>query len=290
MRTARQLVDLLRAKQDNDKSLGQHFLINDDLIAKSIEFGKVGKNDHVLEIGPGPGVLTEALLATGCTVTAIEIDVGAVEHLNTIFSNELENQRLTIHQGDALQTNWPSNITKVIANIPYQISSPLIELLTRYLRSKWQHLTKVILLVQEEFAERLVMEYESDVGSLGMTALLDWQCDILAKVPPHNFSPNPKVNSCFIEMTPSNEEFAVDKRLVKQIIHQAFKQRRKKLRTSLKSIPRRLNRIPNWYSARWKFAYTNLVEDERMEARPEEFDFDDWVELAIDFTQFAEEE
>ena len=227
MRTARQLVDLLRAKQDNDKSLGQHFLINDELIAKSIEFGSVTKDDHVLEIGPGPGVLTEALLTTGCTVTAIEIDSGAVEHLNSVFSTELESQQLTIHQGDALQVNWPSDITKVIANIPYQISSPLIELLTRYLRSKWQHLVKVILLVQEEFAERLVMEYESDVGSLGMTALLDWQCDILAKVPPHHFSPNPKVNSCFIEMIPSNEEFAVDKRLVKQIIHQAFNQRRK---------------------------------------------------------------
>ena len=290
MRTARQLVDLLRAKQDNDKSLGQHFLINDELIAKSIEFGRVTKDDHVLEIGPGPGVLTEALLITGCTVTAIEIDSGAVEHLKSVFSTELESQQLTIHQGDALQVNWPSDITKVIANIPYQISSPLIELLTRYLRSKWQHLVKVILLVQEEFAERLVMEYESDVGSLGMTALLDWQCDILAKVPPHDFSPNPKVNSCFIEMIPSNEEFAVDKRLVKQIIHQAFNQRRKKLRTSLKSTPRRLNRIPNWYSARWKFAYTNLVGDERMEARPEEFDFDDWVELAVDFAGFSEEE
>ena len=290
MRNARQLVDLLRAKQDNDKSLGQHFLINDELIAKSIDFGNVNNEDHVLEIGPGPGVLTEALLATGCTVTAIEIDAGAVEHLNRIFSSEIEGQQLTLHHGDALQTNWPSDITKVVANIPYQISSPLVELLTRYLRSKWQNLAKVILLVQEEFAERLVMEYESDVGSLGMTALLDWQSDILAKVPPHHFSPNPKVNSCFIEMIPSNEEFAADKRLIKQIIHQAFNQRRKKLRTSLKSVPRRLNRIPNWYAARWKSAYANLADDERMEARPEEFDFDDWVELAMDFTEFNEEE
>tara|TARA_B100000614_G_scaffold39795_1_gene32548 strand:+ start:414 stop:1286 length:873 start_codon:yes stop_codon:yes gene_type:complete len=289
MRTARQLVDLLRTKQDNDKTLGQHFLINDDLIAKSIEFGSVAKDDHVLEIGPGPGVLTDALLATGCTVTAIEIDAGAVEHLEGIFASELANQQLTIHLGDALQTNWPVDITKVIANIPYQISSPLIELLTRYLRSKWERLNKVILLVQEEFAERLVMEYESDVGSLGMTALLDWHCEILAKVPPHHFSPNPKVNSCFIEMTPSNENFAVDKRLVKQIIHQAFSQRRKKLKTSLRSVPRRLSRIPEWYSARWKVAYANLVEDERMEARPEEFDFDDWVELATDFAGIDEE-
>ena len=71
MRNARQLVDLLRAKQDNDKSLGQHFLINDELIAKSIDFGNVNNEDHVLEIGPGPGVLTEALLATGLSLIHI---------------------------------------------------------------------------------------------------------------------------------------------------------------------------------------------------------------------------
>mgnify|MGYP003323526009 CR=1 FL=1 len=65
MRGARTLVDLLRSKQDNDKSLGQHFLINDDLIALSLQYGEIVKQDHVLEIGPGPGVLTEALLMQG---------------------------------------------------------------------------------------------------------------------------------------------------------------------------------------------------------------------------------
>jgi len=291
MRGARQLVDLLRSIQDNDKSLGQHFLINDELIAKSIEFGEVSADDHVLEIGPGPGVLTEALLATGCKVTAIEIDAGAVGHLRNVFSKDIANKDLILHHGDALQLKWPSNVTKVVANIPYQISSPLIDLLTRFLRDQWQDcLVKVILLVQEEFAERLVMEYESDVGSLGMTALLDWQCEILAKVAPHHFSPNPKVNSCFIEMMPSHEEFPVDKRLVKQLIHQAFSQRRKKLRTSLKSVPRRLNRVPNWYSQRWKNSYSKLIDDERMDARPEELDFDDWIELTQDFVKFSEEE
>ena len=291
MRGARQLVDLLRNIQDNDKSLGQHFLINDELIAKSIEFGEVSAGDHVLEIGPGPGVLTEALLATGCKVTAIEIDAGAVDHLRSVFSKDIANKDLILHHGDALQLKWPSKITKVVANIPYQISSPLIDLLTRFLRGQWKDcLVKVILLVQEEFAERLVMEYESDVGSLGMTALLDWQCEILVKVAPHHFSPNPKVNSCFIEMMPSHEEFPVDKRLVKQLIHQAFSQRRKKLRTSLKSVPRRLNRIPNWYSQRWKNSYSELNDDERMDARPEELDFDDWIELTKDFVKFGEEE
>ena len=289
MKGARTLVDLLRSKQDNDKSLGQHFLINDELITLSIQYAEIVKPDHVLEIGPGPGVLTEALLMQGCRVTAIEIDEGAVKHLQRIFASEIASGQLNLLSGDALQVKWPPSISKVVANIPYQISSPLVELLTKYLRNdEVKLLQKVVLLVQEEFAERLVMEYESDVGSLGMTALLDWQSEMLQKVPPHNFSPNPKVNSCFIEMKPSHEQFDCDKRLVKQVIHQAFKQRRKKIRTSLKSIPRRLNRVPNWYSARWKLAISSLADDERMNARPEEFDFDDWIEFCQDLEKIQD--
>ena len=289
MKGARTLVDLLRSKQDNDKSLGQHFLINDELITLSIQYAEIVKPDHVLEIGPGPGVLTEALLMQGCKVTAIEIDEGAVKHLQRIFASEIASGQLNLLSGDALQVKWPPSISKVVANIPYQISSPLVELLTKYLRNdEVKLLQKVVLLVQEEFAERLVMEYESDVGSLGMTALLDWQSEMLQKVPPHNFSPNPKVNSCFIEMKPSHEQFDCDKRLVKQVIHQAFKQRRKKIRTSLKSIPRRLNRVPNWYSARWKLAISSLADDERMNARPEEFDFDDWIEFCQDLEKIQD--
>jgi len=78
MRGARWLIDSLRDKQPFDKSLGQHFLVNDELIARAVELGDVSEQDHVLEIGPGPGVLTEALLSTGCKLTAIEIDAGAV--------------------------------------------------------------------------------------------------------------------------------------------------------------------------------------------------------------------
>ena len=143
----------------------------------------------------------------------------------------------------------------------------------------------VLLLVQEEFAERLVMEYETDVGSLGMTALLDWESQIMKKVAPHNFSPNPKVHSCFVEMTPSGEEFDCDKRLVKQVIHTTFTQRRKKIRSTLKSVPKRINRIPQWHSGRWKKAFASLIEDERLDSRPEELDFDDWIELCCNLTE-----
>tara|TARA_B100000459_G_scaffold58687_1_gene31827 strand:+ start:1812 stop:2681 length:870 start_codon:yes stop_codon:yes gene_type:complete len=283
MRGARWLVDSLRAKQPFNKDLGQHFLVNDDLIEFSVNHAVLSKKDHVLEIGAGPGVLTEALLNSNSKVTAIEIDGVAVKHLREMFGPEIEQGRLEIIDGDALEIKWPQGITKVIANIPYQISSPLIDKLTKYIREqKEKSLHMALLLVQEEFGERLVMEYESDVGSLGMTALLDWESKIIKKVPPHNFSPNPKVNSCFIEMIPSNEEFPCDKRLVKQVIHSTFSQRRKKIRTTLKSVPKRISRIPQWHSSRWKKAYSSLIDDERLECRPEELDFDEWIELCCD--------
>lgn len=286
MKGARWLIDSLRAKQPFNKDLGQHFLVNDELIDFAVKHSSVCEEDHVLEIGPGPGVLTEVLLESHSKVTAIELDEGAVKHLTEIFAPEIADGKLIVVSGDALQKKWPKDITKVVSNIPYQISSPLIDRLTKHLREQEESiLTSVLLLVQEEFGERLVMEYDSDVGSLGMTALLDWESEIVKKVAPHNFSPNPKVHSCFVEMTPSGEIFDCDKRLVKQVIHATFAQRRKKLRSTLKPAPKRISRIPEWHSGRWKKAFASLIQDERLDSRPEELDFDDWVELCCDLTE-----
>ena len=285
MKGARWLVDSLRAKLPFNKDLGQHFLVNDELIEFAVQHSNISSEDHVLEIGPGPGVLTEVLLNSNCKVTAIEIDEVAVKHLTEIFAPEVEDGKLIVISGDALKIKWPQSINKVVSNIPYQISSPLVDRLTKHLREQEESiLESVMLLVQEEFGERLVMEYESDVGSLGMTALLDWESQIVKKVAPHNFSPNPKVHSCFVEMTPSNEQFDCDRRLVKQVIHATFAQRRKKLRSTLKSVPKRINRIPGWHSSRWKEAFTSLGDDERLNCRPDELDFDDWIELCGDLS------
>lgn len=286
MRGARWLVDSLRAKLPFDKSLGQHFLINDALIRRAVELGEVEASDHVLEVGPGPGVLTEVLLETGCQLTAIEYDPVAAEHMRGAFAPEIEAGQLNLIEGDALTVAWPPDVDKMVANIPYQISSPLIELLTRYLRNpRTSDLNHVVLLVQEEFAERLVMEYESDVGSLGMTAALDWDCEIEDKVGPHHFSPNPKVNSRYVTLEAHHEQWDCDVKLVRQMIHQAFAERRKKLRTTLKRAPRRINRVSGWHTARWKAAYAGLAEDERMEARPEELELEEWISLAVSFSK-----
>jgi 16S rRNA (adenine1518-N6/adenine1519-N6)-dimethyltransferase len=131
------------------------------------------------------------------------------------------------------------------------------------------------------------MEYESDVGSLGMTVALDWKSEIEERIPPHNFSPMPKINSCYISMEPHGEEWPCDARLVRQMIHLAFDQRRKKLRSTLKNVPRRLGRVKGWHAGRWKQAFAAHLEDERMDLRPDELELDDWIELCSSFSEFV---
>ena len=240
----------------------------------------VNKDDHILEIGPGPGTLTQYILKTGANVTAIEIDDAPVLHLDEAFREEQNTKQLILHHDDALNAAWPSDITKVVANIPYQISSPLIEKLTRHLKEQEGVLQQVVLMVQHEFGQRLSMNHPADVGSLGMTVALDWDVTEHHMVPPHHFSPQPAVQSQVIELCPHNKVFSVDKRLVRQTIHHAFEQRRKKIRSTLRRAPKRISRIKGWHAQRWKDAMQSLQELEMMDARPEELTLDDWVQLA----------
>ncbi|MEC7261729.1 MAG: 16S rRNA (adenine(1518)-N(6)/adenine(1519)-N(6))-dimethyltransferase RsmA [Candidatus Thermoplasmatota archaeon] len=280
MKSARELVDRLRAYQPPNTDLGQHFLIDDAMLERMVAIAGVNKDDHILEIGPGPGTLTQYLLKTGANVIAIEIDDAPVLHLDEAFREEQNTKQLILHHDDALNAAWPSDITKVVANIPYQISSPLIEKITRHNKEHEGVLQQVVLMVQHEFGQRLSMNHPADVGSLGMTVALDWDVTEHHMVPPHHFSPQPAVQSQVIELCPHNKVFSVDKRLVRQTIHHAFEQRRKKIRSTLKRVPKRISRIKGWHAQRWKDAMQSLQELEMMDARPEELTLDDWVQLA----------
>ena len=262
---ARTLIDRLRMRQDNVKSLGQHFLNNEEILDETMALANVSADDHVIEIGPGPGVLTERLLDTGCTLTAIEIDEGVCEFLRDNFPN------LNLIEGDALQEKWPK-ANKVVANIPYQISSPLIDVITRT-----QSIDYVVILVQEEFAERLVVEWESDRGSLGMCTMLDWDCTFEIRVGPHCFTPSPQVHSRLVTMkriTPPENS-----KLAKLLIRQAFAQRRKKLRNTLSKAPKRIARVNGWHAKAYREALQH-VDWDLMEERPEDLEIEDWLELA----------
>ena len=262
---ARVLIERLRMRQDNIKSLGQHFLNNEEVLDETMNLSNVRPDDHVIEIGPGPGVLTERLLETGCTLTAIELDSGACEFLRDNFPS------LNLIEGDALQVKWPT-ANKVVANIPYQISSPLIDVITRT-----PSIEEVVILVQEEFAERLVVEWESDKGSLGMCTMMDWDCTFEMRVGPHCFTPSPQVHSRLVTMT--RIESPENSKLAKLLIRQAFAQRRKKIRNTLSRAPKRIARVSGWHAKAYRDAMQS-IDCDFFDERPEDLDLEDWLELA----------
>ena len=262
---ARVLIDRLRMRKDNVKALGQHFLNNEEILDETMRLAEVSSEDNVIEIGPGPGVLTERLLETGCTLTSIEIDPEVCEFLRDNFPD------LDLIEGDALEVKWPK-ANKVVANIPYQISSPLIDVITRY-----NSIDYVVILVQEEFAERLVVEWESDRGSLGMCTMLDWDCTFEMRVGPHCFTPSPQVHSRLVTM--SRKESPDNSKLAKLLIRQAFAQRRKKLRNTLSKAPKRIARVNGWHAKIYREAFQSLDWD-LFEERPEDLEIEDWLELA----------
>ena len=262
---ARVLIDRLRMRKDNVKALGQHFLNNEEILDETMRLADISSEDHVIEIGPGPGVLTERLLESGCALTSIEIDTEVCEFLRDNFPT------LDLIEGDALQVNWPK-ANKVVANIPYQISSPLIDIITRN-----HSIEYVVLLVQEEFAERLVVEWESDRGSLGMCTMLDWDCTFEMRVGPHCFPPSPQVHSRLVTMR--RKDSPANSKLAKLLIRQGFAERRKKLRNTLSKAPKRIARVSGWHAKAYRDAMQSIDWD-LFEERPEDLDIEDWLDLA----------
>jgi 16S rRNA (adenine1518-N6/adenine1519-N6)-dimethyltransferase len=278
MRRATDLVTRLQARQPNDKNLGQHFLIEEAHLEAIVGLAGGLEGRIVLEIGPGPGTLTEHLLHSGATVHAIEIDSVAVEHLREAFAEAIASQALVLHEGDALSTPWPDRIDAVVSNIPYQISSPLIDVLEKH-RRRHSAPDVVVLLVQEEFAERLTLATPADRGSLGVCTALGWSSTMDRRVPPGSFRPPPAVMSRVCVLRPVDLPDGVDHRLVRQTVHAAFHHRRRKLRTSLQRPPRRLSRLPGWHATRWKHAVASLGDDAVLDLRPEDLTVEEWCDF-----------
>ena len=291
----RLLVDLLRDHRDPRKSLGQHYLVDDQVIDRTMEipgeFSEQPSSDsHILEVGPGPGSLTLALLRSHAKVTAIEIDEESVAHLERVFGNR--EKPLHIKVGDAVRENWPAGITHVISNLPYQISSPIIERITRYNESDGIKLA--IILVQEEFAHRMAMSTPPyDIGPLGLSLWLDFDVTLDRKVPPSSFSPAPRVNSRLVVMKPVNREEAngIDKRLFRMITKHCFANRRRKLRNLLSKPPSRISRINGWHKDRWKKASSEILSTdstilagEWADMRPENLDPSDWLTIVSELS------
>ncbi|MEM7240945.1 MAG: 16S rRNA (adenine(1518)-N(6)/adenine(1519)-N(6))-dimethyltransferase RsmA [Pseudomonadota bacterium] len=231
----------LRAK----KSLGQNFLLDMNLTSKiARQAGDLAHFD-ILEIGPGPGGLTRALLAAGARrVVAIERDERLRPALQDIA--DITKGRLEVVFGDATTVDPCDHLTapiKIVANLPYNVGTAL---LVNWLeQDQWPPFwTSMTLMFQREVAERIVAKRgNKHYGRLALLTALRADASIKMDLPPSAFTPPPKVSSAVvhIEALP-NYRFEADLSILKQITTQAFGQRRKMLRASLKGISKQIEK------------------------------------------------
>ena len=191
---------LLHAGISPKKALSQNFLVNEDILDKQIEYANLTHDDVVIEIGGGTGVLTEKLAKKAKHVYCYEYDDKLFKFLQSKFRND---SNITIIHGDVLKVNFqPAN--KIIANLPYHISSPITFKLLDF------GFDLAILMYQWEFALRMIAEPRTDDYSR-LSANLQYQCnvEILELVKKGNFYPIPKVDSAIVKIIPKKEKLPV---------------------------------------------------------------------------------
>lgn len=222
------------------KRLGQNFLINPDVIEDIITHAEISPEDTVIEIGPGVGFVTEQLVKYAKKVIAIELDEEAVKELEKLNAPNLE----IIHQ-DILKTDFSALTTekvKVVANIPYYITSPIIAHLLGEvddLDNKNRNLIKdIILMVQEEVALRMAADETSPSKQYGLLTILSqfWaDVEIFRRVGRKSFYPAPKVNSALVKLVVrENPKLDLtDYSHFRKTVKAAFSQRRKNIKNCL---------------------------------------------------------
>jgi len=223
----------LRAK----KSLGQNFLLDLNLTGRIARAAGPLDGVSVLEIGPGPGGLTRALLAQGARVVAIERDDRAVAALAELAAHYPG--RLELVAGDALgfdPRTHPARPARIVANLPYNIATALLVIwLTAEPWPPWYD--RLVLMFQREVAERITAAPGSKTyGRLSVLAGWRTQARVLFDIAASAFVPPPKVTSSLVELVPRPQPLPCDSRALQRVTEAAFGQRRKMLRQSLKSL------------------------------------------------------
>ncbi len=221
------------------KSLGQNFLLDLNLTARIARAAGPLDGVTVLEVGPGPGGLTRALLAEGAAhVIAVERDERAIAALGEIA--EHYPGRLTVVSGDALTFDPAPHLGKdaarIVANLPYNIATALlVSWLTAEPWPPWYD--RLILMFQREVAERIVAKPGSKAyGRLSVLAGWRTEAKILFDIAPSAFVPPPKVTSSLVQFMPRVAPLPCDRRALERVTEAAFGQRRKMLRQSLKQL------------------------------------------------------
>ena len=213
--------------------LGQHFLIDFGLIDQIITRFAARPGDRVVEIGPGRGALTEPLIEAGARLIAIERDAALAAALRRRYAPA----QLEVRTADALTVDWrelaarAGSPLRIIGNLPYQISTPLLFNLIAARES----LADMLFMLQREVANRLLAEPGSAArGRLSVRLRREFACEKVLEAPPAAFAPPPKVYSSVLSLRPRPDLIAVgDERLFTSLITQAFAARRKTLKNAL---------------------------------------------------------
>jgi 16S rRNA (adenine1518-N6/adenine1519-N6)-dimethyltransferase len=221
------------------KSLGQNFLLDLNLTARIARAAAPLEDATVVEIGPGPGGLTRALLALGARrVIAVERDERAIAALHEIAQRYPG--RLDVVAGDALDFDPTARLSggpaRVVANLPYNIATALlVDWLTFEPWPPWYD--QMVLMFQREVAERIVAGPGSKIyGRLSVLTGWRTQAKILFDIPPSAFVPPPKVTSSLVRLVPRTKPLPCDSRALQKVTEAGFGQRRKMLRQSLKTL------------------------------------------------------
>lgn len=254
----RQYLDQIGARPK--KRLSQNFLIDGNIIRKIVACAEIKRNEPVVEIGPGPGALTEMILETGCNLTVIEKDTVLAKGLETLPIAKIIN-------ADVLDIDFEELVKekcKVLTNLPYHIATPIITKLVVQ-----NHLfSRIVVMVQEEMAQRMVSSPGGkDFSSLTLFLQIYSNTKYAFKVPRKCFYPAPKVDSAVVIIEPKVPPNTDIQKLL-EMSREAFKHRRKMLRSSLKD-----------------FHSSDKIEQALIQcglpatARPETLGIDDWVKF-----------
>jgi 16S rRNA (adenine1518-N6/adenine1519-N6)-dimethyltransferase len=255
----------------------QHWLKSEQALGSILEAANCQRNDRVLEIGPGTGILTRRLLAMVGGLVAVEID----RDLCKLLTKQLgERENFLLLQGDFLEMDLPfllksfsafENPNKVVANIPYNITGPIIEkLLGTISNPNPQPYQSIVLLIQKEVADRIVASSGSRTfGALTVRVSYLAKCEYICTVPAKAFYPAPKVDSAVVRLTPRPLEIAADDpKYLETLVKLGFSAKRKMLRNNLQTVIER-DRM------------TQILEqlDINPQSRGEDLSVEQWVSL-----------
>src|SRR5208337_953880 len=246
----------------------QHFLVDTNAVNRIADLADV-QGKKVLEIGPGNGALTRALLDRGAILHAIELDGQLCEQLNDTFSDEINSGQLTLQHGDATRCGiLQFDIT--VSNLPYSASSKIT------FRLLEQGFEVAVLMYQTEFAERMVAKAGTkDCGRLSIMVQTYAAVQSCFRLPPQCFSPRPHVHFTVVKIFPRDPIFYIgDRRLYADVVRALFSHRRKTVRNGLRGA------VGSMLGEAWVGRVMAALPEEILKSRPEELYLEDFATIA----------